>query len=523
MDMTIVPGRVSLDFLESVYRSATPVRLDPRFRKVVDTAAEIVFAAAGKDTAIYGINTGFGKLANTRIAPGQTTQLQRNLVLSHCCGVGPDLPDEIVRLILLVKLSSLGQGASGVRWELIELMQAMLNKGILPIIPAKGSVGASGDLAPLAHLTAAMIGEGQVRFKGRVLDAADAFRQNGLKPWVLGPKEGLAMVNGTQVSTALALAALFDSWRYGQTALIVGALSSDALMASTIPFRREIHQLRKHRGQVDAARSLRSLLAGSAIRESHREGDEQVQDPYCVRCQPQVMGACMDQLRQIAVTLEVEANSVTDNPLVMVEEGRIMSGGNFHAEPVAFAADQNALAIAEMGAIAERRIATLVDPALNRGLPAFLSPEPGLSSGFMSAEITAAALMSENKHKAAPCSVDSTPTCANQEDHVSMACHGAWRLMEMNQNLAHVIAIELLAATQGVECRLPVKTSIVLQRVMDRVRDVVDRLHQDRYMAGEIDNAADLVRTGALVAAVGDDRMPSLKPEPLPENPDRRP
>ncbi|MCY3769345.1 MAG: histidine ammonia-lyase [Gammaproteobacteria bacterium] len=518
----IIPGRVPLHLLESVYRSARPVRLDRHCRPVVDAAAGIVSAAARKDTAIYGINTGFGKLSSTRIAPGQTVQLQRNLVLSHCCGVGPDLPDEIVRLIMLVKLSSLGQGASGVRWELIELMQAMLNNGILPVIPAKGSVGASGDLAPLAHLTAAMIGEGQVRFQGRVLDAADALRQNNLEPWVLGPKEGLAMINGTQVSTALALAALFDTWRSCQTALIAGALSSDALMASTVPFQGEIHRLRKHRGQMDAARSLRSLLEGSAIRDSHREGDERVQDPYCIRCQPQVMGACMDQLRQVAATLEIEANSVTDNPLVMVETGRIMSGGNFHAEPVAFAADQNALAIAEMGAIAERRIATLVDPALNHGLPPFLSPDPGLSSGFMGVEITAAALMSENKHKAAPCSVDSTPTSANQEDHVSMACHGAWRLMEMNQNLAHLIAIELLAATQGAEFRRPVKTSAALQRVMDRVREVVDRLDHDRYIGGEIARATDLVRTGALVTAVGDGMVPALHHH-LPENPDCRP
>ena len=365
----------------------------------------------------------------------------------------------MVRLIIVLKMISLGRGASGVRWQLIERLQDLLQLDLIPLIPGQGSVGASGDLAPLAHLTAVMIGEGHARFRGQRMSAADALKAAGLEPLQLGPKEGLGMINGTQVSTALALAGLFDSWSLAQTALVSGALTSDALMASTAPFRPEIHALRGLRGQIDAAMALRQLLSGSAIRESHRDDDERVQDPYSVRCQPQVMGACIDQLRQVAATLEIEANAVTDNPIVVVEDGSILSGGNFHAEPVAFAADQCALAICEIGSITERRIAITVDPAQNFGLPAFLTPDPGLNSGFMIAEVTAAALMAENKHRAMPCSIDSTPTSANQEDHVSMACHGARRLAEMNHNLAHIVAIELLISTQGVEFRAPIATS----------------------------------------------------------------
>jgi histidine ammonia-lyase len=508
--MEISAGRLTLEQLETLYREPVEIVLDRGCREPVEQASEIVRAAVRGNDAIYGINTGFGKLANTRIETEQTAQLQRNLILSHCCGVGSDLPDAVVRLVMVLKLASLGCGASGVRWQLVERLEAMINSGVLPVIPAKGSVGASGDLAPLAHMTAAMIGEGNVNYRGRKTSAESALKGVGLESMQLGPKEGLAMINGTQVSTALALAGLFDSWRSCRSALITGAISSDALMASTAPFRPEVHKLRGHQGQLDAAETLRELLDGSAIRESHRDDDERVQDPYCLRCQPQVMGACIDQLRHVAKTLVIEANAVTDNPLVITESSEILSGGNFHAEPVSFAADQCALVIAEIGSITERRIATMVDPALNYGLPAFLSPSPGLNSGFMIAEVTAAALMSENKQRAAPCSIDSTPTSANQEDHVSMACHGAYRLMEMNRNLATIIAIELLTGCQGVQFREPIRTSKPLQDIVALLRKEVSQLVDDRYLATDINIAARLVGDGKLVEVVGMRSLPAL-------------
>ena len=507
--MRIIPGTIRLAQLEGFYRQSFTMELDRECREQVDKAARVVSQAAHGNAAVYGINTGFGKLANTRIPSEKTADLQRNLILSHCCGMGPALPDAVVRLMMLPKMTSLGRGASGVRWELITLIESMLNAEILPVIPAKGSVGASGDLAPLAHMTVAMIGEGRVKYKGEIMDAAAAMEEAGLSPIRLGPKEGLAMINGTQVSTAICLAGLFDAWRYCQTALVTGALSSDALMASTAPFRREIHLLRGQISQMDAAQSLRDLLSGSQIRESHREDDERVQDPYCFRCQPQVMGACIELLRHAAGVLEVEANAVTDNPLV-VNEDEILSGGNFHAEPVAFAADQCALAITEIGSITERRIATLVDPALNYGLPAFLSPDPGINSGFMVAEVTAAALMSENKYKAAPCSIDSTPTSANQEDHVSMACHGAYRLLDMNQNLSRIVAIEFLTSAQGVEFRRPVLTSEPLQRAISRLRKDIEPLGADRYLADDLETADNIVASGDVLDCVGYDRLPNL-------------
>jgi len=502
--LTLTPGKTRLAELCRIYRQDIAVGIDPACKARVDAAAAVVARAAAGEAAVYGINTGFGKLASTRIPTDQTSQLQRNLILSHCCGVGEELPAAVVRLIIVLKMISLGRGASGVRWQLIERLQALLQLDLMPLIPGQGSVGASGDLAPLAHLTAVMIGEGHAHFQGRRMSAADALEAAGLEPLQLGPKEGLGMINGTQVSTALALAGLFDSWSLAQTALISGALTSDALMASTAPFRPEIHALRGLRGQIDAAMALRQLLSGSAIRESHRDDDARVQDPYSVRCQPQVMGACLDQFRQVAATLEIEANAVTDNPIVIVEDDSILSGGNFHAEPVAFGADQCALAISEIGSITERRIAITVDPAQNFGLPAFLTPDPGLNSGFMIAEVTAAALMAENKHRSMPCSIDSTPTSANQEDHVSMACHGARRLTEMNHNLAHIIAIELLISTQGVEFRTPITTSKPLQRVMQAVRAQVVPLQGDRYLADDIASVKQLVFDRSILDALSD-------------------
>ena len=509
--LTLTPGKATLDELRSIYRQDTTsplaIQLDDNCKSRVDAAALIVEIAAAGDTAVYGINTGFGKLASTRIPADQTAKLQRNLILSHCCGVGTELPANIVRLVICLKILSLGRGASGVRWLVIKQLEAFLQNDILPVIPGQGSVGASGDLAPLAHMTAAIIGEGSVNYRGSNMPAVEAMALAGLNPVELGAKEGLGLINGTQVSTALALGALFDSWNLAQTALISGALTTDALMGSTAPFRPEIHALRGLPGQVDAAQSLSALFEGSVIRESHREDDERVQDPYSLRCQPQVMGACMDLLRQVAVTLEIEANAVTDNPIVVIEDGSILSGGNFHAEPVAFAADQIALAIAEIGSITERRIAIMVDPVQSFGLPAFLTPNPGLNSGFMIAEVTAAALMSENKQKAMPCSVDSTPTSANQEDHVSMACHAARRLYDMNQNLAHIIAIELLCAAQGVEFRAPIKTSDSLSNVVTAVRSQIARLEDDRYMANDIAAAKGMVIDRSIIDAISNEAL----------------
>ena len=419
------------------------------------------------------------------------------------------LAENVVRLILSLKLVSLGRGASGVRLELVRLIEAMLEKGVIPVIPEKGSVGASGDLAPLAHMAAVMMGHGEAFFEGRRMSGAEALSAAGLTPVVLAAKEGLALINGTQTSTALALAGLFRAHRAAQAALITGALSTDAAMGSSAPFHPDIHTLRGHRGQIDTATALRALLAGSAIRESHIEGDERVQDPYCIRCQPQVDGACLDLLRSVARTLETEANAVTDNPLVL-SDNSVVSGGNFHAEPVAFAADQIALAVCEIGAISQRRIALLVDPALSYGLPAFLAKKPGLNSGLMIAEVTSAALMSENKQMAHPASVDSTPTSANQEDHVSMACHGARRLLRMTENLSAIIGIEAVAAAQGIEFRAPLTTSPELQKVIAALRTVVATLEEDRYMAPDLANAGAFVSSGALAASVTKGILPVL-------------
>lgn len=508
--LTHIPGNVSLAELEVLYWDSPAITLDPACRPGVEAAAAVIAKAAALGDPVYGINTGFGKLANTTIAPGDTTALQRNLILSHCCGVGAPLPEKIVRLIMALKLLSLGRGASGVGLELIDLLTAMLAKGITPVVPGQGSVGASGDLAPLAHMTAPMLGEGEASYQGQIMTGGAALKAAGLQHIVLGPKEGLAMINGTQVSTALALAGLFETWRCAMGAIVTGALSTDAIMGSAAPFRPEVQALRGHQGQIDVGLALRALIDGSEIREAHRSDDERVQDPYCIRCQPQVMGACLDVLRFTARTLEVEANAVTDNPLVFTEDGTIVSGGNFHAEPVALAADQIALAIAEVGAIAQRRVALLVDPAMSFGLPAFLSPNPGLNSGFMIAEVTTAALMAENKQMASPCSVDSTPTSANQEDHVSMAAHAARRLLPMAENLANIIGVELLVAAQGVEFRAPLETSKALAKVIARLREDVAPLGDDRVLAPDMAAATRLVHTESMVMSVEPAALPNL-------------
>ena len=503
MTHVLHPAAASLSDLEAIWRSEEAVSLDPSAKPAVAASSAIVLRAAQGQVPVYGVNTGFGKLASVRIAPDDTETLQRNLILSHCCGVGEPLEPANVRLMMALKLLSLGRGASGVRWEICSQIEAMLTRGVLPVIPVQGSVGASGDLAPLAHMAAAMIGEGEAFFAGERLSGGDALRRAGLEPVVLGPKEGLALINGTQFSTACALVGLFEAQRAARAAIVTSAMSTDAIMGSTAPLNPAIHALRGHRGQIDVAAAMSRLLDGSQIRDSHREGDKRVQDPYCIRCQPQVTGAAIDLLRQAGRTLEIEANAVTDNPLVIAETGDILSGGNFHAEPVAFAADQIALALAEIGAIAQRRVALMVDPALSFDLPPFLTPEPGLNSGLMIAEVTSAALMSENKHLANPCSTDSTPTSANQEDHVSMAAHGARRLLRMNANLSVILGIEAICAAQGIEQRAPLTTAAPLRAALEALRAHVPSLRQDRYLAPDLQAAAQCVRDDILASAAG--------------------
>jgi histidine ammonia-lyase len=506
--ITLTPGRTALADWRAIYRGA-PAKLDESCHPAVAANAQAVDAIIKSGDAVYGINTGFGKLAQVRIGTDDLAVLQRNIVLSHAAGVGEPMPAPIVRLMMALKLASLGQAASGIRLDTLKLLQALLDTGLVPEIPAQGSVGASGDLAPLAHLSAAMIGVGYITGPTGRRPAAEALAQAGLAPVALGAKEGLALLNGTQFSTAYALAGLFEAETLLQSALVTGALSTDAARGSDTPFDPRIHALRKHPGQIATAAALRALLAGSAIRASHLTNDDRVQDPYCLRCQPQVMGACFDVLRKAADTLHIESNSVTDNPLIFTEGPAALSGGNFHAEPVAFAADMIALALCEIGSLAERRIAMLVDPALS-GLPAFLTPKPGLNSGFMIPQVTAAALVSENKQRAMPASVDSIPTSANQEDHVSMAAHGARRLLPMADNTAAIVAIELLAAAQGCHFHAPLTSSPPLQAVIGTLRRDVPRLDEDEFLHPHIQSAIALVRSGRIVDAAGTGLLPAI-------------
>ena len=507
-DVVLRPGEVSLAEWRAIYRGAAG-RLDPASAPLIAESAAAVERILARGEPVYGINTGFGKLASVRIEAGDLETLQRNIVLSHAAGVGEPSPVPVIRLMLALKLASLAQGASGVRPATVALLEAMLVKGLTPVVPAQGSVGASGDLAPLAHMAATMIGIGEVFVGESRLPAAQALAQAGLAPLTLGPKEGLALLNGTQFSTANALAGLFEAEVLFRTALVTGALSTEAAKGSDTPFDPRIHALRRHAGQIETADALRALMAGSAIRASHLKDDERVQDPYCLRCQPQVMGAALDVLRQAATTLGTEANGVTDNPLIFPETDEALSGGNFHAEPVAFAADMIALTVCEIGSLAERRIAMLVDPALS-GLPAFLTPKPGLNSGFMIPQVTAAALVSENKQRAYPASVDSIPTSANQEDHVSMAAHGARRLLAMVENATAVIGIELLAAAQGCDFHAPLTSSPSLEAVRNLLRAKVPHLTDDRHFHPDIEAANALVRSGAVCDAAGGAGLPGI-------------
>ncbi len=500
--MTLVPSQLTLAELRTLSAGGQAVALDEACWPKVDAAARVVSEAARGAAAVYGINTGFGKLASTRIAPAQIEELQRRLVLSHMCGLGAPLPDPVVRLVLALKAASLAQGYSGVARATIELLLTLFNHDALPVIPAKGSVGASGDLAPLAHLSGCLLGHGEIRHGGETLPAAAVLERLRVRPVQLGAKEGLALLNGTQVSTALALVGWFRAAAVFEAALVAGAMSVDAALGSDVPFDDRLNAVRGQPGQVQVAERQRKLLHGSAIRASHLVDCERVQDPYSLRCQPQVMGACLDLLTAAGAVLEREARGVSDNPLVFAPEragaaGAILSGGNFHGQPVAFAADQIAQALAEIGSLAERRIALLTDPALSN-LPAFLTPEPGLNSGFMLPQIAAAALASENQHLAHPVAIDSRPTSANQEDHVSMATYAARRLHEMTDNAAHIVAIELLAAAQGIELRRPLQSSAPLEAALARVRRHSAFLTDDRPLAGDLAALATAVLAGEL-------------------------
>ena len=501
-DELIIPGQISLAQLRRLSADKLlPVQIDAASTAGIRASAELVARAADGGAAVYGVNTGFGKLANTRIAKADLAILQLKLLRSHAVGVGEPLAENIVRLILLLKAASLARGYSGVREDVVDALLALYNHGIYPVIPCQGSVGASGDLAPLAHLCLPLVGEGEVFYEGQRQPAITALGKAGLKPIELSAKEGLALINGTQVSTAMALDALFATGRVFEAAVIAGALTLDAARGSDGPFDARIHAVRGQPGQIACAAAYRALTHGSAIRKSHLEGDDRVQDPYCLRCQPQVMGACLDQMRYAAGVLVIEANAVTDNPLVFAAEDALVSGGNFHAEPVALVCDALAVVIAEIGAIAERRIAMLVDTNVSR-LPPFLTPDAGLNSGFMIVHVTAAALASENKSLAHPASVDSLPTSANQEDHVSMATFAARRLQAMLHNTAHIVGIELLAAAQGIEFLRPLKSSAPLESLHALIRSASPAMMQDRSLSADMSALQKQVLGGEIAAAL---------------------
>jgi histidine ammonia-lyase len=504
------PGQLTLDDLQALHAGGLALALDPGARAGIAASAAVVQAAAQGDAPVYGVNTGFGKLANKRISQGELDALQRNLIRSHSVGVGAPLQPPVVRLMLALKAASLARGYSGVRQEVVDTLIAVHNAGLVPYVPSQGSVGASGDLAPLSHMTLALMGEGEMLVDGARVPAGPLLEQAGIAPLVLQAKEGLALINGTQTSTALALHALISFEPVLESALVVGALTVDATRGSDGPFDPRIHALRGQPGQIDVARYYRALLAGSEIRKSHLEGDDRVQDPYCLRCQPQVVGACLDTLRHAALVLVREANAVTDNPLVFAEDGVLVSGGNFHAEPVALAADAMAVAIAEVGAIAERRIAMLIDAGVSQ-LPPFLSADAGLNSGFMIAHVTAASVASENKSLAHPASVDSLPTSANQEDHVSMATFAARRLQPMIANVATILGIEWLASAQGIEFLRPLRSSAALEEAHALLRAHCAPMPTDRYLGPDIERATALVAGGTLSAVFRKlDGLPTL-------------
>lgn len=507
--LILKPGTLDLAQLRQAYQQPLRVELDPAAYAAIDASVACVESILAEGRTAYGINTGFGLLASTRIAPADLEKLQRSLVLSHAAGVGEALDDDLVRLIMLLKVNSLARGFSAIRRQVIEALIALINAEVYPHIPLKGSVGASGDLAPLAHMSLVLIGESKARYRGQWLPAREALAVAGLEPMTLAAKEGLALLNGTQVSTAYALRGLFEGEDLFAAATVCGGLSVEAMLGSRAPFDARIHAARGQRGQIDVAAAYRELLTDSSeVSRSHANCDK-VQDPYSLRCQPQVMGACLTQLRQAAEVLEVEANAVSDNPLVFAEEGDVISGGNFHAEPVAMAADNLALALAEIGALSERRISLMMDRHMSQ-LPPFLVENGGVNSGFMIAQVTAAALASDNKALAHPASVDSLPTSANQEDHVSMAPNAGKRLWAMAENVRGILAIEWLGACQGLDFRRGLKSSERLEKARSRLRERVPYYQEDRFFAPDIEAASALLASGCLNGLVTPRLLPSL-------------
>ncbi len=507
--LTIKPGQLTLADLRRVAREAVELHLDPACHQAIHKSAATVQQVIAENRVVYGINTGFGLLANTRISPEDLELLQRSIVLSHAAGVGQFMEPSTVRLLMLLKINSLARGFSGIRLEVIDALVRLVNAEVYPCIPEKGSVGASGDLAPLAHMSTVLLGEGEVLYKGERLSGAEGLKIAGLDAITLAPKEGLALLNGTQASTAFALQGLFYAEDLYAAATVAGAMSVEAALGSRRPFDARIHEVRGHQTQMDAAAAYRHLLQDASEIGSSHQNCEKVQDPYSLRCQPQVMGACLQQIRQAAEVLLVEANSVSDNPLVFADDGDIISGGNFHAEPVAMAADNLALAIAEIGSLSERRMALLIDSNLSK-LPPFLVNNGGVNSGFMIAQVTGAALASENKTLAHPASVDSLPTSANQEDHVSMATFAARRLRDMSDNTAGILAVELLAACQGVDFRAPHKPSQPLQQAHAMLREEVSFYDKDRYFAPDIAKAQALIQQAHYNALMPAHLLPSL-------------
>jgi len=507
--INIIPGQLSLQQARSINAGPVSLELDPSCVEQIQKSVETVRDVIEQGRVIYGINTGFGLLANTIIPNDELEELQHSIVLSHAAGVGRLMDESTVRLMMALKINSLARGYSGIRKEVIDILITLVNAEVYPCIPEKGSVGASGDLAPLAHMSTVLLGEGEVSHKGEILSGKKGLEIAGLKPIALGPKEGLALLNGTQASTAFAIQGLFKAEDLFASAMVNGSLCVEAALGSRRPFEALIHEVRGHQTQIDTAANYRHLLDHSEIESSHKYC-ESVQDPYSLRCQPQVMGACLTQIKNAAEVLLTEANAVSDNPIVFSENQDIISGGNFHAEPVAMVADNLALAFAEIGALSERRMALLIDTNMSK-LPPFLVKKGGLNSGFMIAQVTCAALASENKSLAHPASVDSMPTSANQEDHVSMATFAGRRLRDMAENTAGILAIELLAACQGIDFRAPLKTSHLLEKAKSMLRDKVPFYDKDRYFAPDIAKAIELIISGEFNNLVKQDLLPSLK------------
>ena len=507
METLVLDGQpLTLAEIEAVALAARPVAIAPAALARVAASRELIEGILAAGQTVYGVNTGFGKLSDVRIPTGSLAQLQTNLVRSHAGGVGQPLSEGESRAMLLLRANVLAKGFSGCRTELVELLVALLNAGVHPVIPEKGSVGASGDLAPLAHLALVAIGEGEAFYRSERIPGGEALRRAGLQPLTLAAKEGLALLNGTQAMTAVGALAVARGLRVARLADVAGAMSLEALMGTPAAFDARIHEARPHPGQIAAAQHLLELLEGSEIREAHREHDSRVQDAYCLRCMPQVHGAVRNVLQHVLGVLEIEAGSATDNPLVfpanpsMAQEGAVLSGGNFHGAPLAYAFDYAAIALTDLAGITERRIDRLLNPDINEGLPAFLSPDPGLSSGFMIAQIVSAALINECQVLSHPSSTGSIPTDGGKEDHVSMGMTGALKLRQIVEHAERIVGIELMCAAQGLEFRRPLKSGREVERVYQTVRTVVARLEQDRVLATDIEALAGAVRAGAFNA-----------------------